>query len=169
MNPPQREIAHQDTSNGLNVDSECKWKKREKPVHRTLFLSQRQTLCNLFFFQEQSENRPFVTFLATPLLTFCLTRALSFVVTNLFFWLISTHARAHTHTHTHTHNNNKKRARAHTHTLHARTSLQGWHKHTHTHTCVCVCACVRVCVLSLIHIWRCRRITGCRSRWSPDH
>ena len=24
-------------------------------------------------------------------------------------------------------------------------------------------------VLSLIHIWRCRRITGCRSRWSPYH
>ena len=23
--------------------------------------------------------------------------------------------------------------------------------------------------LSLIHIWRCRRITGCRSRWSPYH
>ena len=30
------------------------------------------------------------------------------------------------------------------------------HTHTHTH-------------LSLIHIWRCRRITGCRSRWSPYH
>ena len=23
--------------------------------------------------------------------------------------------------------------------------------------------------LSLIHIWRCRRLTGCRSRWSPSH
>ena len=26
-----------------------------------------------------------------------------------------------------------------------------------------------VCVLSLIHIWRCRRIERCRSRWSPYH
>ena len=32
-------------------------------------------------------------------------------------------------------------------------------------SCMCMC----VCVLSLIHIWRCRRITGCRSRWSPYH
>ena len=30
---------------------------------------------------------------------------------------------------------------------------------------VCVC----VCVLSLIHIWRCRRDPQCRSRWSPYH
>ena len=29
-----------------------------------------------------------------------------------------------------------------------------------------VCA---YCVLSLIHIWRCRRSTLCRSRWSPYH
>ena len=27
----------------------------------------------------------------------------------------------------------------------------------------------RYCVLSLIHIWRCRRIERCRSRWSPYH
>ena len=26
-----------------------------------------------------------------------------------------------------------------------------------------------VCVLSLIHIWRCRRGAECRSRWSPYH
>ena len=26
-----------------------------------------------------------------------------------------------------------------------------------------------VCSLSLIHIWRCRRSTLCRSRWSPYH
>ena len=26
-----------------------------------------------------------------------------------------------------------------------------------------------VCVLSLIHIWRCRRSYACRSRWSPYH
>ena len=26
-----------------------------------------------------------------------------------------------------------------------------------------------VCVLSLIHIWRCRRLLRCRSRWSPYH
>ena len=26
-----------------------------------------------------------------------------------------------------------------------------------------------VCGLSLIHIWRCRRIERCRSRWSPYH
>ena len=25
------------------------------------------------------------------------------------------------------------------------------------------------CILSLIHIWRCRRSTLCRSRWSPYH
>ena len=25
------------------------------------------------------------------------------------------------------------------------------------------------CLLSLIHIWRCRRIERCRSRWSPYH
>ena len=31
------------------------------------------------------------------------------------------------------------------------------HAHTHTHT------------LSLIHIWRCRRLLRCRSRWSPYH
>ena len=30
------------------------------------------------------------------------------------------------------------------------------HTHTHKH-------------LSLIHIWRCRRVTVCRSRWSPYH
>ena len=28
---------------------------------------------------------------------------------------------------------------------------------------------VRCAVLSLIHIWRCRRIERCRSRWSPYH
>ena len=32
--------------------------------------------------------------------------------------------------------------------------------HTHTHTHI---------YLSLIHIWRCRRIERCRSRWSPYH
>ena len=26
-----------------------------------------------------------------------------------------------------------------------------------------------ICILSLIHIWRCRRSTLCRSRWSPYH
>ena len=29
--------------------------------------------------------------------------------------------------------------------------------------------CTYMMYLSLIHIWRCRRITGCRSRWSPYH
>ena len=33
------------------------------------------------------------------------------------------------------------------------------------HARLCVC----LCVLSLIHIWRCRRSTLCRSRWSPYH
>ena len=39
--------------------------------------------------------------------------------------------------------------------------------------CMCLCVCVFVClfvcvcVLSLIHIWRCRRAVTCRSRWSP--
>ena len=28
---------------------------------------------------------------------------------------------------------------------------------------------VRVLILSLIHIWRCRRASMCRSRWSPYH
>ena len=28
---------------------------------------------------------------------------------------------------------------------------------------------IRICILSLIHIWRCRRSTLCRSRWSPSH
>ena len=40
------------------------------------------------------------------------------------------------------------------------------------HKCVwCLYAAVYVCVcsLSLIHIWRCRRAVGCRSRWSPYH
>ena len=49
------------------------------------------------------------------------------------------------------------------------------------HWCICVhtCLCIVWSVmylrahmpvyLSLIHIWRCRRITGCRSRWSPYH
>ena len=36
---------------------------------------------------------------------------------------------------------------------------------TLSHPCVYVC----VCVLSLIHIWRCRRADTCRSRWSPYH
>ena len=27
----------------------------------------------------------------------------------------------------------------------------------------------QLCVLSLIHIWRCRRSYACRSRWSPYH
>ena len=30
------------------------------------------------------------------------------------------------------------------------------------------CPCT-TCLLSLIHIWRCRRIERCRSRWSPYH
>ena len=29
--------------------------------------------------------------------------------------------------------------------------------------------CIIFCNLSLIHIWRCRRSTLCRSRWSPYH
>ena len=29
--------------------------------------------------------------------------------------------------------------------------------------------CMRLVTLSLIHIWRCRRIERCRSRWSPYH
>ena len=54
--------------------------------------------------------------------------------------------KAHTETlkHTHTHIHTRARIRTHTHT------------HTHTH-------------LSLIHIWRCRRLPQCRSRWSPYH
>ena len=38
------------------------------------------------------------------------------------------------------------------------TTYTHTHTHTHTHT-----------YLSLIHIWRCRRSTLCRSRWSPYH
>ena len=34
---------------------------------------------------------------------------------------------------------------------------------------VCACTCMHVCLLSLIHIWRCRRAVTCRSRWSPYH
>ena len=34
---------------------------------------------------------------------------------------------------------------------------------------VLVCLCVSLYPLSLIHIWRCRRIERCRSRWSPYH
>ena len=34
---------------------------------------------------------------------------------------------------------------------------------------VCLSVCVCVQDLSLIHIWRCRRIERCRSRWSPYH
>ena len=29
--------------------------------------------------------------------------------------------------------------------------------------------CTKIYILSLIHIWRCRRIERCRSRWSPYH
>ena len=35
------------------------------------------------------------------------------------------------------------------------------------HVYVQLCTCT--CNLSLIHIWRCRRSTLCRSRWSPYH
>ena len=38
------------------------------------------------------------------------------------------------------------------------------HTHTHTHTYTHTHT-----HLSLIHIWRCRRIERCRSRWSPYH
>ena len=38
------------------------------------------------------------------------------------------------------------------------------HTHTHTHTAI-----QAVALLSLIHIWRCRRSYACRSRWSPYH
>ena len=31
------------------------------------------------------------------------------------------------------------------------------------------CRCNSLRILSLIHIWRCRRIERCRSRWSPYH
>ena len=34
---------------------------------------------------------------------------------------------------------------------------------------VCVAQCPLCVELSLIHIWRCRRSTLCRSRWSPYH
>ena len=33
----------------------------------------------------------------------------------------------------------------------------------------CICLPNFVQILSLIHIWRCRRIERCRSRWSPYH
>ena len=31
------------------------------------------------------------------------------------------------------------------------------------------CLCCHIILLSLIHIWRCRRSYACRSRWSPYH
>ena len=34
---------------------------------------------------------------------------------------------------------------------------------------ICCLGAITVCNLSLIHIWRCRRSTLCRSRWSPYH
>ena len=34
---------------------------------------------------------------------------------------------------------------------------------------ICDWALLPLCVLSLIHIWRCRRGAECRSRWSPYH
>ena len=37
------------------------------------------------------------------------------------------------------------------------------------HTLFWVNSVYSVCVLSLIHIWRCRRDVLCRSRWSPYH
>ena len=64
------------------------------------------------------------------------------------------HTNAHTHWHTcHTHTDTCM-----SHTLtHIYTHTHSHkHKHTHAH-------------LSLIHIWRCRRVTVCRSRWSPYH
>ena len=33
----------------------------------------------------------------------------------------------------------------------------------------CIFLCMYTYMLSLIHIWRCRRLLTCRSRWSPYH
>ena len=41
--------------------------------------------------------------------------------------------------------------------------------HMATHTNVKNFQCQACGALSLIHIWRCRRGSGCRSRWSPYH
>ena len=48
------------------------------------------------------------------------------------------------------------------------TSVLDDNRHS-TPTSVKVCVCMCVYVLSLIHIWRCRRLLRCRSRWSPYH
>ena len=45
--------------------------------------------------------------------------------------------------------------------------VNGFRKHTHIHT-ESNTDCAHQ-LLSLIHIWRCRRIERCRSRWSPYH
>ena len=46
------------------------------------------------------------------------------------------------------------------------SELQNWFKTTYEEGFVLLCF---VYSLSLIHIWRCRRSTLCRSRWSPYH
>ena len=44
-----------------------------------------------------------------------------------------------------------------------------WHRWAPTVSTACVARLGAVTDLSLIHIWRCRRSTLCRSRWSPYH
>ena len=51
------------------------------------------------------------------------------------------------------------------HQFHPPPSLLPWTCCGHSsHSAVCT-----VHLLSLIHIWRCRRLLRCRSRWSPYH
>ena len=63
----------------------------------------------------------------------------------------------HIHTHTITMYIHTNTHTYHTITMYTLTHIYT-HTHTHTHT-----------LLSLIHIWRCRRVSQCRSRWSPYH
>ena len=54
-------------------------------------------------------------------------------------------------------------------------SILCWHRKEYKSSCIVklwMWPSRRICViivLSLIHIWRCRRSTLCRSRWSPYH
>ena len=52
------------------------------------------------------------------------------------------------------------RAFIHTNTGYIAWNFGEWYQNRHNWSVLC---------LSLIHIWRCRRIERCRSRWSPYH
>ena len=87
-------------------------------------------------------------------------------LTHTYVSLKHTYMCTHTHTHTDTYTHiclpqTYIYVYTHTHTqtlTHTHVSLKHTYMCTHTHT-----------HLSLIHIWRCRRVLRCRSRWSPYH